>query len=180
MGYNRHIMIDLETLGTKPGSIILSIGAVRFSRNKIESSFHIHIKPESCEEAGLKADTSTMLWWLNQSDEARKKLLIGQKNAEKLSTTLLHFSSWMYDQGRPDRDQVFVWGNGASFDLVLLSSAYKAVGFPIPWIYPNERCYRTVKALSKRKEIKREGTHHDALADAIHQAKHLMKIRPNL
>ena len=35
------VMIDLETLGTKPGSVILSIGAVRFDNRQLTDALHV-------------------------------------------------------------------------------------------------------------------------------------------
>ena len=37
------IMLDLETLGTKPDSVIVSIGAVKFSPTEIYDSFYEHV-----------------------------------------------------------------------------------------------------------------------------------------
>jgi len=35
------IMLDIETLGTRPGSVITSIGAVKFGGGEITSDFYI-------------------------------------------------------------------------------------------------------------------------------------------
>ena len=74
-----------------------------------------------------------------------------------------------------------IWGNGASFDPVLWGSAYDAMHHPRPWRFWNERCFRTVKALYPHVPVPpRSGTHHNALADALHQALHLMAMVPGL
>ena len=44
------------------------------------------------------------------------------------------------------------------------------------WPYRNNRCYRTLKGLLPAIELERSGTHHNALDDAITQARHLQKI----
>lgn len=69
-----------------------------------------------------------------------------------------------------------VWGNGADFDPVLLSSAYRAIGRPPPHKFYNVHCFRTLKNLFPVEKPARDGTHHNALDDAIHQVKHLHKI----
>jgi hypothetical protein len=69
-----------------------------------------------------------------------------------------------------------VWGNGASFDCVILGNAYRAVGDEPPWKYFNERCYRTAKAMLPAVPFERIGTHHHALDDAASQAQHLIKM----
>jgi len=174
-----HVMVDLETLGTEPGSVILSIGAVHFGGGQILDTFQASILPKSCMKLGMKADPSTMLWWMEQSTEARKALMKGQHRAESIMHVLDYFTRWVSQRcgGCLDLKSVRIWGNGASFDCAMLMAAYRMADIPAPWKYSGERCYRTVKALNPDVvEDARDGTHHDALADAEHQAKHLMRI----
>lgn len=161
-------MIDLETLGTRPGSVIVAIGAVRFGGGKILDRFYAVIDPQDAQACGLTIDAGTVLWWLGQSDEARKEIAFGGK---PLAAVLTSFAAWLGD----DRETE-VWGNGASFDCALLAEAYVRCGLPRPWRYPNERCYRTVKELHPEVELKRQGTHHNAADDAESQALHLMAM----
>ncbi len=165
-------MLDLETLGNAPGSVIVSIGAVKFGGGQILDTFYRCIDAESCVRQGLRMDTSTVLWWMKQGDEARAEL---NKPAEDLAKVLLAFSQWL-DPNTPAE----IWGNGATFDNVLLAEAYVACGMRRPWKYSNDRCYRTVKALHPHILLSRTGTHHNALDDATSQAQHLMLMLPNL
>jgi exodeoxyribonuclease VIII len=73
-------------------------------------------------------------------------------------------------------EDVKIWGNGASFDNVILANAYRRNDLNIPWKYYNDRCYRTMKSLAPHIKMEREGTHHNALSDAISQANHLIRI----
>jgi DNA polymerase III alpha subunit (gram-positive type) len=161
------VMLDLETLGSKPGSVIVSIGAVKFGEGKITESFYERIDPQSSLTAGLKIDSPTIAWWLRQSPEALSEIA---KPGRGLTTVLSLFSEWIDDKNAE------VWGNGAAFDNVLLSVAYDAGGIAVPWHYWNDRCYRTLKNLHPEIEPEREGTHHNALDDATTQALHLMTI----
>ena len=173
----QHIMVDIETLGTAPGSVIVSIGAVKFGNGGIQSQFIRHIHPASCERAGLTCDAATALWWLKQSEDARGALLTNQKTAVQLEQALLDFMAWLNELG--DIRQRFIWGNGASFDCTVLAAAYRACHISLPWRYSGERCYRTVKALHPEVPMERQGTHHDALDDATSQALHLMQMLPH-
>ncbi len=160
-----NVMLDLETLGNGPESVIIAIGAVKFSKEGItDDLFYTVVDPESCVQVGLKMDTSTVMWWMQQSDAARAAF---KRPGEPLSKVLEDFAAWCPD--------VPVWGNGASFDNVILSSAYRATGIKRPWSYWNDRCYRTLKSMSKVK-FERTGTHHNALDDALYQAEHLRRI----
>ena len=45
-------MLDLETLGNKPGSVIVAIGAVKFGGGEIIDSFYERVDAESCVNLG--------------------------------------------------------------------------------------------------------------------------------
>ena len=163
------IMLDLETLGTAPGSVILSIGAVRIGT---PDTFYVNIDVESSVAAGLTMDVSTVMWWMQQSDEARKAF----KSGESLDLALAGFSAWCWNpSGKPEiRTPVDeMWGNGADFDNVLLSAAYKAADIKQPWSHRANRCYRTIRALHPDVEWVPPTVAHNALEDAKAQAAHL-------
>jgi hypothetical protein len=173
------IMLDLETLGTSPGSAILAIGAVKFGGGQILAEFYQRVNLKSCTQYDLKIDPDTVLWWLQQSDEARMEVT---KEGRHLAMVLRSFGEWVHTaqhaemEGEPE-----VWGNGASFDNVLLAVAYDRIGITPPWkCHQNSRCYRTVKNLYPDVQMERSGTHHNALDDARSQAMHLMAMLPNL
>lgn len=160
-------MIDIETLGTAPGSVILSIGAVEFGKDRILDSFYQRVDPDSCVSLGMTIDAHTVMWWLQQSDAARDEIT---QPGMHISKALTRFSHWISD---PDAE---IWGNGAAFDNVLLADAYRRAGLPCPWKYQNDRCYRTLRALYPEIPMEPSGTAHHALDDAVNQARHLMKI----
>lgn len=160
-------MLDLETLGNKPGSVIVAIGAVKFSDGEITSSFYELVDPETCVSAGLRMDSATVMWWLKQADEARLEIT---KPGKDLREVLIAFASWI------GSDDAEMWGNGAAFDNVLLAAAYDSTGMERPWKFWNDRCYRTLKSLRPDVPMDRAGTHHNALDDAESQARHLMAI----
>lgn len=164
------VMLDLETLGTGSKAVILSIGAIEFDvrNSKLGRQFYVNVDPQSCVDAGMTIDVATVMWWLGQSEQARKDLTAGTKY--KLADCLDAFFKW-YPKGAQ------LWGNGATFDNVILSNAYLAVKKDKPWLYSADRCYRTLKAIHSDVSMNAfEGTAHNALADAKHQALHALKI----
>lgn len=164
-----HIMIDLETMGTSPNAPIISIGAVLFDAKDVIYCFYEVVDLKSAVKAGAVMDPSTVIWWMEQSDEARGALT-GRGRA--ISEVLAEFSGWL--AGVPEL--AGVWGNGAAFDNVILAEAYKRLDMEMPWPFWTDKCYRTVKNMYSGVEIKRVGTHHNALSDAETQAEHLIRI----
>lgn len=167
------IMLDLETTGVSAGCCILSIGAVTLDE---KFKFYEKISIDSCYNAGLKDFAGTRAWWNKQSPEARREAFSG---TESLTTILGAFSDWFKSVERQAGGDAFIWGNGADFDLPILKAAYEAAGMEEPWKSFNGRCYRTLKNLKENKTIlaeKFEGMKHNALDDAIHQARYMMKI----
>ncbi len=168
----QNLMIDLETMGTNPQAAIVAIGAVEFSltSGELGREFYKVVDLASSMEAGGIVDPGTVLWWLRQSDEARAMF---QAPAHRIHEVLESLSLFMAEFGGPD---VKVWGNGAAFDNVVLAGAFERTGLPRPWKYPNDRCYRTIKALHPEVPMERTGTHHNALDDARSQAQHLIAM----
>lgn len=167
-------MVDLETLGKGNSSAIIALGAVKFSLAGITERFYVPIDPRSCEAYGLKLDADTVMWWFREDmAEARKAFLDVQ--LLDLATALEGFEQWIGPESLP------IWGNGATFDNVILSNAYAATGGAAPWSYKDDRCYRTMRALGKANgvdldAVKSVGTSHNALDDATYQAELLIHI----
>lgn len=180
------ISIDIETMSTAPNAAIASIGACRFAiggdgiGDWIGDTFHVHVSLASCQRHGLAIDAGTVLWWLGQDDNARSALIGGQQDAAPLVTALEALANFIEatDDGGPEKPTI--WANGASFDLPILASAYRAVGMPLPWKYWNERDLRTLKALRQKCRIAHAGIAHHALDDAVHQARLIQAIQKQL
>jgi inhibitor of KinA sporulation pathway (predicted exonuclease) len=136
----------------------------------VQDAFYTNIDPASCVRAGLKMDISTIMWWMQQSEDARAAL---NTPAPQLWKALEDFTQWIDSTPAPDLE---IWGNGANFDNVLLAAAYDACGLPRPWKHYQDRCYRTLKCLHPDMKIERSGTHHNALDDARCQAEHLIRL----
>lgn len=168
-----NVTIDLETLGTGNDAVILSIGAVKHTVTKIIDNFHVGIDPVSCQAVGLKMDASTVLWWMKNDLGAARDALLGLERVDLVSG-LLGFSQWFGPEPLP------IWGNGSTFDNVILRSAYAACGLEYPTPFWMDLCYRTLKTVIRGLEPEREGVHHDALDDATHQAKHWQAIMQHL
>ena len=172
----KHYSFNLETLGTRYDSYILSIACAEFD---IETGAIINTSHRKtvCGN-GFNIDVDTVMWWLNQNDDARKEITTrdtktsgGIKNEVPIETALHELSHFI-----TDHKNAIVWGNGSSFDITLLDYAHSKCNLKQPWQYWNVRDMRTIVDLAAssgfmKGRIKFEGVKHDALSDAVHQAK---------
>lgn len=179
----RNIMVDLETLGSTPGCVILSIGAVAFSLEPphLDEGFYVVLSTDDCMEHYLAQEPDTVAWWDRQSEEARQ--VINQARDPKTSVPLKlgleKFNEYLGNNPR----QTALWGNGSDFDNAILAVAYRMAGMKPAWDHCNNRCYRTLKNLVRGPKLERVGTYHNALDDARSQALHaveLLRSRPEL
>lgn len=170
----RNIMLDTESLGIRAGCVVLSIGAVEFFPDEFAfgEEFSVVIDPESCVEAGLKIEPRTVMWWMDQSDEARRALT--SQTTVPLDEALVALAKAF------DWKDTKVWCNGASFDFPILEAAYDAFDADAPWAYYNTMDYRTLKGLFSRKvyneNLVKPELAHDALSDAKAQATTAMNL----
>lgn len=166
-----HIMVDLETFGTAPGSVIRSIGAVVFDikTGKLGSEFYANITRESCEAAGMTVDQDTVNWW-NRSENrlAQESLMKDQRDFEQVGKD---FCRW-YARQCSGLTKVAMWSQGSNFDGVLLEAALRKVGLRPPWKFYHALDTRTAYFMGDFDSfsVKRAGTYHNALDDAKHQA----------
>lgn len=172
------IMLDLETLSNKPNAMILCIGAVFFDplTGNLRQSFYQYINFKNHEKYDCHIDPETVMWWLKQSDDARLCVRDGCINNGISLPDALHSFNDYIEAFADNTETVKIWGNGSDFDNVILANAYHATGITPPWKFYNNRCYRTLKNLVPDVKMQRIGTAHNAIDDAISQARHAMEI----
>lgn len=140
--------------------------------------FYRNVNLQSCMDAGLKVDASTIGWWMMQNEEA--KAALRDPPPTLLSESLEGFARWLdavrsglksVEGGAPP--DLHIWAH-ATFDLPILDSAFRACGRKAPWRYWNCRDVRTIHDLAfpDQKEVPGRPTTraHNALWDAWRQA----------
>lgn len=172
----KHVMIDLETLGTVADAVILSIGAVKFDLDSAaidDAGFYASVSIDSNLQAKRRIQEDTLLWWFKQDIEAQT---VFHESKQTLGVALADFADWLGD------GQKHVWSNGADFDLPMLAHAFTSHGMEVPWAFWNSNCFRTYKKLPGAKLIRAPltGVKHNALADAFNQAQTLQMIQHKL
>ena len=185
------IMIDLETLGTTADAVIVSIGAVAFNLEtgstlpegdeSSQSTFYTVLDIDTQPRRHISGDT--LAWWMHQGDDARS--VFDRVNPAQhhfpARTALGAFEAWVRTvvlAANAQRKDIRVWSNGADFDLPMLQHACHTFNVSMPWPPYAGRCYLTYKNLPGARAVvmQRTGTHHNALDDAIDQARHLCAI----
>ena len=70
-----HGMIDLETLGVEPDSVIITLGAVKFdpfSNKEPDNGLYLRCDiEEQSEKYGRSIDDNTLEWWSRQKKEIK-------------------------------------------------------------------------------------------------------------
>jgi hypothetical protein len=171
-------MIDLETMSTAPDAAVVAIGAVKFDRKRpwrecVSDRFYTNVSLEDAMRHGGRVGGDTVVWWLGQSEAARKRLT--ETAPVKVLDALRAFSAWL------GKDNEAVWGNGSDFDNVVLHRTYYRTrgAADCPWTHRANRCYRTFRAERGRGvEMPTDLglLAHYAVDDAAWQAMHLVKI----
>ncbi len=165
----KNVMVDIETLDTNPGGVILSIGACRFGQD-IDTKFYRNIDVFYALMEGFTVNQDTVNWWKEQGAEAKTVF-----KSHRMSTrqALEEFVNFL-------RPNDLIWAKGPDFDLVMLKTAYEKVGLKVPWFFRNARDVRTLMWLRKEDKIllPRADVYikHFALHDAIYQAEIVMEI----
>lgn len=162
-----HVSFDLETLGKSPDAMIVQIGWAQFDieTGEVGQARNVLVSP-NCG----KIDMSTVSWWLQQDDAARAGMVAAIDTGVPLAVALASVRSEM-------PNDAIVWGNGATFDITILESAFARCMHTVPWAFFNVRDMRTIVHAAEalrgfdKRSVERIGVHHDAADDAAHQAR---------
>jgi 3' exoribonuclease, RNase T-like len=162
-----HAMIDLETLGTKNDTTILSLGAVKFdpfSDSDPAPGIYFKLDVEQQNELGRSIDQDTIDWWQKQDPVVREEAF-SDDNREKLETVLAELNRFLVGVDS-------IWAQGAVFDIGILEHLYQQLKTPVPWHFWQIRDSRTLfKLLPENPRPNKFDQAHNALVDAYYQAK---------
>ncbi len=179
-----HVMIDLETFGTRPDAVIFQIGAVAFeavSGGKVydgAKTFNRYVDPDSCTSMGMTVDADTLIWWMGQSAEARDNAIAGMLEARRPTGCGSHIASVLADLiSWPNKDLDTswaaiegVWAKPSVFDVAILNSAFRRCHSEAPWdrrrVFDATTLFHLIGGTPT---VDMEGTPHDALEDCLYQ-----------
>jgi hypothetical protein len=168
------VMLDLETLGTQPGCVILTLGAVKFNPyDTQEPGPGLYIRPDVDEQIarGREVQEDTLAWWAQQNEEVREEALgtEGRVPVEEMYRQLNRFLVGVDN----------IWAQGPVFDIAILENLYMQYGWPTPWQFWQISDSRTLFKVHGDPRKKTELLH-NALADCVSQAEAVQKIYADL
>lgn len=130
----RHVMVDLETLGTSNRAAIIQIGACVFEperfrdmfRDTIVSSVQYNVTAQSSILLGDGVvDQSTIDWWRDQDEEARLKVFASEEPAISIVEALSSLKSFIGECCPNGVDGY--WSHGSNFDIEILNGYYSRI-----------------------------------------------------
>ena len=167
-----NVMLDIESIGSRQGDVVLSIGACKFNKDEVTDKFYVAIDVGDSLLHGFTVDYNTVRWWSGQKPEAIAPAWYGNripchKAAYKFASFVDH--------------NTLVWAKGPDFDCSMMAAFYEKLGIKMPWAYRNNRDVRTILAMhDTANQMPFEGVEHNALDDAIHQAKQIIQVYRDL
>lgn len=173
----KHIVVDLETFGVRPNSLIISLGAVALDADyEPIGYFYSPVGYKSFPE-GYAVDIATLDWWIHQDAEATAGLDLNNHAMFDITVVFYSFVHWV--QKSVSWQDICFWGNGSEFDLVILNHALsRAVGtYHIP--YHRQMSLRSIWLLWNKLGIEdgiKPRVKHHALYDAEAEALNLRRF----
>jgi|TARA_Y100000034_G_scaffold68872_1_gene83110 hypothetical protein len=162
-----HVMIDIETLDTRPTAVVLSIGAVPFDPHEgtvdEKKGFEIFPSIQDQLDIGRTVSENTLRFWIANQNIGIKSWYSQVPNGLKGAQD--NFRQWCKDV--PPPGELCPWSNGAAFDIPILEDWMNYEN--IPWKFWAVMDCRTMQWAHPVPKV--GATDHTALADAIAQAK---------
>lgn len=170
--------LDIETLGVRPGYVVLSVGICLFDRYSRERQSEGYTAVLDLEESRkhFSIDLDTQNWWHRQSEAARDAAFgRGFHKPIPPFKALKGLLNWV-EKHDPEQNNT-VWAVGQDFDFPILQACFDHYRLRWPFKYNACRDVRTLCDAAHevtgfdRKDVEFFGTQHEALDDARHAAR---------
>lgn len=127
------VMLDLETLGTDPGSVIVSISAVAFPRSPwaefdVEAAAWFHAKLDLFPQivAGMTIDNSTVVDFWQREPEAAD-MVTRELNVHNPAEAWNGLHAFVAEHTNLDGGGGLVWSQGQSFDFPIVHAMTRSL-----------------------------------------------------
>lgn len=160
------VMIDIETLGISPLSIITQLGGVYFDRTDgtLGDEFLRNLDIIQSLKEGFQVQGETLEWWLNRPKE-QVTFLEMYEGGFDIRQNLHDFNEFL-------RGAKNIWCH-ATFDFVHVTEALKKLDIKPSYDYTIARDIRTLQHLAHIPRVKStQNKTHNALDDCKHQVEY--------
>ena len=134
-----HAMVDIETLGTKPNSVVLTVGGCKFDPFSMADPYDYFIMRLDVDEQtalGRFVDDRTLAWWGRQAPEIQEEAFSLEDRID-IKTFCTAFNKWLVGVD-------IKWAQGPRFDYGILESLFEDFDHHINWAYWQEADSRTI------------------------------------
>ena len=176
-----HVVIDIETLGNRPGCQIRTLGAQAVCFDSQEG-FHVCGLPSLGDpffyQGGFyrrvrskgNMELDALQWWTKQGCKVWREALVYIEHMPIAEAMAELSASVVLLQNDCGLKKVAWWGNGNEFDQACIEAALARTGHKPPWEYWESHNLRTLcKFVPVRRKHRRILRHH-AGYDANHEA----------
>ena len=134
-----HVMIDTETLGLTPGSVVRTVSLVEFVPETgvtgRQKTWIINLQDSI--KSRFRIEAGSLKWWLSRSETARRAFIASPEEEVSLNTFVSEFIEWF----RPYAGDVTLWGLQVDFDTSMLRPylahyhlyIFRHDAYDVPW-----------------------------------------------
>ncbi len=155
------ITVDFETCACCPTAAVMSVGAVAWNRDAMDTpflpedeectapdtEFMAHVDLRGMFIDGFTFDPKTARWWDAQSVDAKRAVLDSDGEGSPcrpIEEVIKDLFAWV-DEVKffYQSEEVYLWSQGTDFDIAILRTICTKYGISIPCKYANFRDHRT-------------------------------------
>jgi len=169
------VMLDLETLGTRPNCVVLTLGAVKFNPFRLDMPGPgLYIRPDADEQiaSGREVQEETVEWWMQQAEDVREEAL-GSDGRVPVANMLKELNRFLVGVDN-------IWAQGPVFDIAILENLYRQFDISFNWQFWQIRDSRTLFGVHGDPRVKGKVGLHNALEDCVSQAQAVQQIYKQL
>lgn len=169
-------MLDLETLGTKPGCPVIQMAVVHVPEMDIDEpipegfeAYYTNINPTAGRYANTEPDT--VGFWINELQKGHNPF----SHVDTVPERQVHEAlvDWLVDH------KADVWmARGITFDFPILAAMFEHHDQPVPWGFWELNCTRSYKTIARMLGLDWPDPNmkHNALGDAMNESINVLRL----
>lgn len=136
-----HLLLDIETLGTDPNAVVLSIACVPFVLEVhtyfgelVPAGFYVKLDvQEQIKTHHRSIEDGVMKWWKKQPKDVFDAMVRPSSEDMSIKEGLTLLNKFVSGIKSYHFNKSYVWSRGNNFDFPILKSLYQAAGIGLPY-----------------------------------------------